>query len=126
MSSTFPSRCSRLPIASQTCSIEERSHDLAGQESVWQAKRYQNSSQNVVEVPLCSKYASNDDHGAPAVKRNVTPDQNYWLRACGACNSESRINALPSASPDTPLMIVRTQLGADSSLNTIRPQSAFF
>ncbi|GFU79550.1 hypothetical protein TNCV_3290211 [Trichonephila clavipes] len=37
--STFPGRCSHLPIISQTRSIEERSDNLAGQGSVWQAVR---------------------------------------------------------------------------------------
>ncbi|GFX12109.1 transposable element Tcb2 transposase [Trichonephila clavipes] len=36
-SSTFPGRCSRHLIISQTCSIEEKSGHLAGQGSVWQA-----------------------------------------------------------------------------------------
>ncbi|GFX24657.1 putative DD41D transposase [Trichonephila clavipes] len=47
-----------------------------------------------------------------AVKRNGTPDNDSWLRACVACNSKSRIRTLPWAPPDTSLMIVRTQLEA--------------
>ncbi|GFU83268.1 hypothetical protein TNCV_3738791 [Trichonephila clavipes] len=41
----------------------------------------------------------------PAVKRNGTSD-NFWLRACVECNSESRAGVLPWVSPDTPSMIL--------------------
>ncbi|GFT45125.1 hypothetical protein TNCV_4154181 [Trichonephila clavipes] len=46
----------------------------------------------------------------PAVKRNGTPDHNSSLKACVACNSESRIGTLSWTSPDTSSIIVRTQL----------------
>ncbi|GFX87962.1 hypothetical protein TNCV_4374271 [Trichonephila clavipes] len=54
--------------------------------------------------------ASTEDQRSQAVKRKGTPDHNSWLRACVACNGESRIGMLPWASPDTSSMIVRTQL----------------
>ncbi|GFW62774.1 hypothetical protein TNCV_2625371 [Trichonephila clavipes] len=86
-SSKLPIRC--LPIVYQTCTFGERSSGLAGQGSVFQAP------------------ASNDDQKYPAVKRNGTPDHN-WLRVCVACNSESRISMLPSASSDTSSMIIHS------------------
>ncbi|GFU05321.1 hypothetical protein TNCV_3262651 [Trichonephila clavipes] len=101
-SSTFPIRCSRLPNISQTCTIEERSGDLAGQGNILQA--------NVIDAPLVCKWASNDHQTGPAVKRNCIPDHNSQLRACVACNSESRIGMMPWVSPDTSPMIVRAQL----------------
>ncbi|GFY34233.1 hypothetical protein TNCV_2505361 [Trichonephila clavipes] len=53
-------------------------------------KRKQNSSQNVFDVPLCCKCASNDDQRGPAVKRSGTPDHNSWLMVYVACNSEKQ------------------------------------
>ncbi|GFW86736.1 hypothetical protein TNCV_2808911 [Trichonephila clavipes] len=50
------------------------------------------------------------DKLGPAVKKNGTPDYNSLLRAFVACNSKSRIDTLPWASPDTSSMIVKTQL----------------
>ncbi|GFV07017.1 hypothetical protein TNCV_2663961 [Trichonephila clavipes] len=41
------------------------------------------------------------DKLGPGVKRNGTPDDNSWLRACVASNSERRISTLRWASPDT-------------------------
>ncbi|GFT88537.1 hypothetical protein TNCV_263181 [Trichonephila clavipes] len=46
------------------------------------------------------------------VKRNGAPDNNSWLRVCVVCNSESRIDTLPWASPDMSSMIGRIQLEA--------------
>ena len=133
---TFRARCNHLPIISQTCSIGERSGYLAGQGRVWQACRQfiatraicglalscwktspehckrdgnKTSLRMVVDVPLCSKSTSNDDQRVPAVKGNDTPDHNA-LRVGVACNSESRISPLPCGSPNTSLMIVRTEL----------------
>ncbi|GFV40161.1 hypothetical protein TNCV_3953581 [Trichonephila clavipes] len=60
----------------------------------------------------------------PADKRNGTPDNYSWLRACVACNSESRIGTLPWASPDTSSMIVRTQLEAGFVAKHYKPQYA--
>ncbi|GFX87710.1 hypothetical protein TNCV_4304191 [Trichonephila clavipes] len=60
----------------------------------------------------CCKCASNYDQRSPAIKRNGTSYHNSGLRACEACNSESRVGTLPWASPDTSSMIVRTQLEA--------------
>ncbi|GFW21572.1 hypothetical protein TNCV_4280881 [Trichonephila clavipes] len=45
-------------------------------------------------------------------QRNGTPDHNFLLRACVACNSKSRIGTLPWLSPDTSSMIVKTQMEA--------------
>ncbi|GFW34650.1 hypothetical protein TNCV_952781 [Trichonephila clavipes] len=50
--------------------------------------------------------------GVQLSKGNDTPDHNVLLGACVASHSESRIDALPWASPDTSSMIVRTQLEA--------------
>ncbi|GFT42448.1 hypothetical protein TNCV_1787231 [Trichonephila clavipes] len=65
----------------------------------WQQNRM-SSTYRLLQV------ASNDDQTSSAVKRNDTSDHNFWLRACGAYNSESRIGTLSWKSP----MIVRTQL----------------
>ncbi|GFW46259.1 hypothetical protein TNCV_2813541 [Trichonephila clavipes] len=53
-----------------------------------QKERQQNSSQNVVDLPLRCKCSSNDDQRGPAIKRNGTPDRNSCLRACVECNRD--------------------------------------
>ncbi|GFX63619.1 hypothetical protein TNCV_2005481 [Trichonephila clavipes] len=50
--------------------------------------------------------------GVQLSKERATPHHNSWLRACVACNIESRIYTLPWPSPDKPSMIVLTQLEA--------------
>ncbi|GFU56915.1 hypothetical protein TNCV_2437921 [Trichonephila clavipes] len=67
-------------------------------------------SQNVVDVPLCYKSASNDAQSDTAIKRNDTPDHNTWLMVGVMCNNESGIGTLFWASPDTSSMIFKTQL----------------
>ncbi|GFY15373.1 hypothetical protein TNCV_1571841 [Trichonephila clavipes] len=62
----------------------------------------------------------------PAVKRNGVPDNNSWLRACVACNSESRIVTLPWVSPDTSSMVVRTQLEAGFVAKHYRSSASMF
>ncbi|GFX74291.1 hypothetical protein TNCV_3452391 [Trichonephila clavipes] len=61
---------------------------------VLQNERYQKYFQNVVDVLLCFKCASNDDERGPAVRRNGIPDHNSWLRACVERNSEGSIGTL--------------------------------
>ncbi|GFW98168.1 hypothetical protein TNCV_2492211 [Trichonephila clavipes] len=56
---------------------------------------------------MCCKWASNDDQRGQASKE-IAPRP--LLRACVAFNSENRIGTLPWPSPDTSLMIVRTQM----------------
>ncbi|GFS72198.1 hypothetical protein TNCV_2442461 [Trichonephila clavipes] len=52
-------------------------------------------------LPLCCKWASNDDQRGPAAKRIGTPDRNFWLRVCVACNSENgMIGTLPRVFED--------------------------
>ncbi|GFV20985.1 hypothetical protein TNCV_2280291 [Trichonephila clavipes] len=53
---------------------------LKNNTKVLQKKQKQNSSQNVVDVPLCCKCASNNNQRGLAVKRNGTLDHNSWLR----------------------------------------------
>ncbi|GFT62155.1 hypothetical protein TNCV_2062331 [Trichonephila clavipes] len=55
---------------------------------------------NVFSECRC-RIAVSDDQRGPGVKRNGTPDDNSWLRACVASNSERRISTLCWASPDT-------------------------
>ncbi|GFX95598.1 hypothetical protein TNCV_4826121 [Trichonephila clavipes] len=52
------------------------------------------------------------------------PDHNTLLRARMACNSESRIGALPWPSQTHLRLSSGHRWKRDSSLNTIRPQSA--
>ncbi|GFX93373.1 hypothetical protein TNCV_151791 [Trichonephila clavipes] len=85
---------------------------LKNKAKVLQKKRYQDSSQNVIDASLCCKCASNDDQRGLAIERNGTSDHNFSLRDYVACNSESGIGMLPWASPDTSSMIIRTQLEA--------------
>ncbi|GFV60384.1 hypothetical protein TNCV_3470191 [Trichonephila clavipes] len=83
---------------------------------VFQEEREQNSSQNAIEITLYYNCASNDDQrgiNKIIVKINGTPDHNSWLRACAACNSESRIGTWPWASPGMSSMIFGTQLKAE-------------
>ncbi|GFW67435.1 hypothetical protein TNCV_3391061 [Trichonephila clavipes] len=71
-----------------TCGADARyttTQPLGFRARVLQKERLQNSSQNVVDVQLCCKCASNDDQRSPAVKRNGTLDHNSWLWACVAC-----------------------------------------
>ncbi|GFY24024.1 peptidyl-glycine alpha-amidating monooxygenase A [Trichonephila clavipes] len=75
----------------------------------WYYKKEQYQNQNVIDLLLCCKCASNDDQKGPTIERNGTPDHNTWLRACVACNSE-QIGTLLWGSPDTSSMIVRTRL----------------
>ncbi|GFX39260.1 hypothetical protein TNCV_3859841 [Trichonephila clavipes] len=56
--------------------------------------------------------ASNDDKMSPDVKRKDILDHRLWLRSCVTCDSENRIDMLHWASPDTSLMIIRTQVEA--------------
>ncbi|GFU01958.1 hypothetical protein TNCV_1524431 [Trichonephila clavipes] len=50
--------------------------------------------------------------GAPGCQKKWHPGHNPLLRACVACNRESRIITLPWPSPDTSSMVVRTQMEA--------------
>ncbi|GFW78239.1 hypothetical protein TNCV_137081 [Trichonephila clavipes] len=85
--STFPGRCSRLPVIFQACWNIWRSSDMAGQRSVLQA---------------C---ASNDNQRGST----DTPDHNSWLRACEACNDERRIGTLSWVFPDPFSMVAITE-----------------
>ncbi|GFV86782.1 hypothetical protein TNCV_3965121 [Trichonephila clavipes] len=60
------------------------------------------------------------DKRNPAVKGNSIPSHNSWLRACVACNNESRIGTMPLAPSDTSSMIVRIPFVSGFVLNIIR------
>ncbi|GFV85268.1 hypothetical protein TNCV_928991 [Trichonephila clavipes] len=82
---------------------------LKNKARVLQKERQQNSSQNVIDGLLYCKLPLMTSK-VVRMSKEMSPNYNSLLRACGACNCESRIGALPWASPDTSSMIVRTQL----------------
>ncbi|GFW06548.1 hypothetical protein TNCV_2188811 [Trichonephila clavipes] len=96
--------------------INENQEDLSEDEKIALLGKPRLGEQYKVQIRIKEsrefKCDSNDDQKGSAVKRNGTPDHNFWLRDSVACNSESRIGTLPWASPDTSSMIVRTQLEA--------------
>ncbi|GFU73900.1 hypothetical protein TNCV_555281 [Trichonephila clavipes] len=134
-SSTFPGRCSRFPIIPQTCSIGERYGCLASQGSVLQVHSntfrmrcgiilmkkktrvlQMNGSKTVLRKSSTYLYAVNvsliTTKGIRLSKEIAAQTITPVLRACVAYNSESRINTMPWASPDTSSIIFRIQLEA--------------
>ncbi|GFU35593.1 hypothetical protein TNCV_2099061 [Trichonephila clavipes] len=77
-SSTFPGRCSRLPIIPKTCSIGEGSGNLYGQGSVWGPASKEMTPQAIIPCLGPVWYVivkAGSGHAALAISRHVFDDR---------------------------------------------------
>ncbi|GFV91331.1 hypothetical protein TNCV_898481 [Trichonephila clavipes] len=82
---------------------------------IWPGYCKRNGSKTVLRMPTTYRCAVSVPLTATKgiqLQNKWYSDHNSLLRACVSCNNESRIGTLPWPSPDTPSIIVRTQMEA--------------